>query len=336
MLIRAQPAVQLISPLDNDVFSKLVFRIREELRERPHELHIWASIAGLVTLPGGCEVWYGESPHYYVKLIGGPGTLARKIMEMKTDLPRYNCNLEIIDDAVHEVDHKIHIPPAEVDDDLEDCTNEVMQLPLISVVDPEKHFVKSPTYKQEIGYLLQCKGSKYIVQLIGRTEKGDLIFDKVDGCLVDSVVTRNTNKTRIQTIKKWMLDIIDGLIYLHSMGIVHRDLVSRNILDPGLDASLIICDLQCLNASALCSPYELDGGDYSRFSFASDVFGLGSLLWQCSFYNDPFDRHVMIGNPPPVPFRDIFLACTMENPDERPTLLELKAMYEAIVFLDGC
>jgi serine/threonine protein kinase len=123
-----------------------------------------------------------------------------------------------------------------------------------------------------------------------------------------------------------MLDIIDGVAYLHSLGIVHRDLTWRNILESD---PLVICDLQCHNATGHCRAFELDNCDYSKFSFASDVFAFGALLWECSFYNNPHSRDVLLDNPPP-PFRDIFVACTQEKPEDRPTLAQLRAMYEAI------
>lgn len=75
-----------------------------------------------------------------------------------------------------------------------------------------------------------------------------------------------------------MLDIIDGVAYLHSLGIVHRDLTLGNILESN---PLAICDLQCHN-STHCRPLEIDGGDYTKFSFASDIFALGAML--CAFF----------------------------------------------------
>ena len=47
-------------------------------------------------IPGGGEIWYGDPPPYYVKLIGPPGTLAGDILRLESDLPRYDCDLEII------------------------------------------------------------------------------------------------------------------------------------------------------------------------------------------------------------------------------------------------
>lgn len=275
------------------------------------------------SLPGGTEIWYGDVP-YYVKLVGTPGTLAGDILRLKSDLPRYNCHLEIIGNDVREVERE----PWEYDDvdpNLEDCSKEVAKLPLIAF-DPEIHFKKFTTFKQEIRYLLQCRGSLRIVQLLGRTEEGALVFPKFKRSFMETLLF-NKDRGRIQNIRRWMIEVIDGVAYLHSLGIIHRDLNMRNILESD---PLVICDLQCVHSTYHCQPFEIDGGDYSNFSFASDVFALGALLWESCFYNAPYSRDVLLDNPPPPPFHDIFVACTQEKPEDRPSLTQLRAMYEAI------
>ena len=291
--------------------------------EKRWKFPVWSSLKGSAVLPDGGEIWYGDPP-YYVKLVGPPGTLAGDIFRLKSDLPRYDCDLEIIEDDIHETERKLMME-ADVDPYLEDCSEEVSKLPLV-VFDDEKHFAKLPTYKQEIRHLLQCRGSPHIVQLLGRSKEGWLIFPRFERDLFSASLT-NLYRGRIQQIKGWMLDVIDGVAYLHSLGIVHRDLNRWNIL---VADHLVICDLQCVHANSLCRPYEVDGGDYTRFSFASDVFALGTLLWECCFYDCPFSRRVLLDNPPPPPFHDIFLACTQVKPEDRPTLVQLRAMYEAI------
>ncbi|KIM42987.1 hypothetical protein M413DRAFT_443805 [Hebeloma cylindrosporum] len=318
-------------PGKDETFSEHVDRVRTEMMYLGDNFDYLTHSKKDYLIPGGYEGWYGEPPYFYVKIIGGPGTLAGNILRWRCDLPKhaYNRNVEIIGDEVREVERK----PMPSDDDspdpdLEDCSGEVAKLPLIAFED-EKHFKKSTTYKQEIRYLLQCRGSPHVVQLLGRSEEGALVFPRFKKDLADISIENcvNEDQVRIQNIRRWMLDIIDGVGYLHSLGITHRDLTRRNILnaDP-----LVICDLQCLNATRHCTAFEIDDGGRSKFSFASDVFALGTLLWELCFYNNPKCRLVLLDNPPPPPFRDIFVACTLEKPEDRPTLMQLRAMYEAI------
>jgi serine/threonine protein kinase len=249
-----------------------------------------------------------------VKLVGASGTLAGDILWLKSDLSRYHCDLEIIGNDVREAERKA-IECEEADPDIEDCSEEVAELPLIAL-GPEKHFKKATTYKQEIRYLLQCQGFPLVVHLLGRTEEGAIVFPKFKRSFMQTLVSNN-DQGRIQNIRRWMLEVIDGIAYLHSLGIIHRDLTMRNFLD-----------LQCLHSTY--RPFEIDHGDYTKSSFASDFFALGALLWESCFYNAPYSRHVLLDNPLPPPFHDIFVACTREKPEDRPTLTQLRAMYEAI------
>ncbi|KAF9474079.1 kinase-like protein [Pholiota conissans] len=320
-----------VSSWDNKSFSEYVHRTREELVQLRMKFSLWGALRDVAILPGGMEVWYGDSANgpYYVKISGGPGTLAFDIMCCRADIPRYNCSLAISGDVVQDIEPRPFIDLDDcVDPDLEDCSEEIAKLPLIDV-DPEKHFIKNPTYRQEIRNLLQCQGSRFVVQLLGKSMAGELVFDRVKSTLEHSAIF-NSNNGRIQNIKRWMLEAIDGVAYLHSQGIVHRDLTAKNILDP-VSSPLVICDLQCLNSTFFCRPFEHDGSDLRKFSYASDIFALGAVLWQCCFYNAPLNRYVMLEYAPPPPFRRIFQACTAVCPEERPTLPQLKAMYEAIV-----
>jgi serine/threonine protein kinase len=142
------------------------------------------------------------------------------------------------------------------------------------------------------------------------------------------MIKTNPDDRRIQNIQKWMLEVIDAIGNLHSRGIIHRDLVMRNILEA---EPLVLCDLESMNADYHCKAFELDDDDCGiRYTFETDIFALGSLLWEMCFMDRPPSRAVLLDRPPPPPFRDIFLACTEVDPEDRPTLQALKGMYEAI------
>ena len=106
-------------------------------------------------------------------------------------------------------------------------------LPIFSY-DSNLHFIKAPTCKQEIRHLLH----------LGRTEGADLVFPKYPTILAMLPLGIPTAHES-WNIRNWMLEIIDGVSFLHSLGVVHRDLDLRTILagDP-----VVICDLQCLDS----------------------------------------------------------------------------------------
>nr|XP_037876939.1 dual serine/threonine and tyrosine protein kinase-like [Bombyx mori] len=80
-------------------------------------------------------------------------------------------------------------------------------------------------------------------------------------------------------------DIVDGIRYLHSLGLVHRDIKTKNVLLDGADRAAL-SDLGFCTAGALMSGSvvgtpvhmapELLAGDYHA---SVDVYAFGILFW---------------------------------------------------------
>ena len=71
---------------DDNAFSDYVSRVREEMVQKRMKFPIWSKIKDSAMIPGGGEIWYGDPPPYYVKLIGPPETLAGDILRLESDL----------------------------------------------------------------------------------------------------------------------------------------------------------------------------------------------------------------------------------------------------------
>ena len=105
------------------------------------------------------------------------------------------------------VAHKEYIEPEE-EDDYEDCTDELALLPTIAP-DFSIHFVKRASYKSEIHNLLRCRGSPYVVQLLGKTDDDCLVFPKAPSDL-HLFSIRNPHLITIPVVKAFMLHLVEG------------------------------------------------------------------------------------------------------------------------------
>ncbi|OCH92255.1 kinase-like protein [Obba rivulosa] len=317
---------------DDAAFSDAVEELQSAARGFEN-FRLWTDLAvrfGTRFDAEGAEVWYGAGPQYYVRIIDVPGKLSGDILRFHRDIPRYECNLEVIGDVVREIEFK---SMDEVDhslDDVQDAKELLYALPVVAY-DKEIHFTKPPRTRREIEVLLKCRGSAHIAQLLGRTEDGRLVFprypDEVDNFMITAF-----RKRSIANIKQWMLGIIDAVRTIHTAGYTYRDFSSVNLLgnDP-----IILANLECTRAYQMVyirwmAPELLakDIPDDSDYTTASDVYGLGTILKLICHANNP--RSPYVNWPMIPPFDQIYDACTRTDPAERPLLAELTAMLEQI------
>lgn len=137
--------------------------------------------------------------------------------------------------------------------DFEDDTegdSEEMKAALVSIpeitVDPDQHFVKKPRYASEIRNIIACQGefcpgtrsSPHVVQFPGKSSHDEPVFEK----LVPRYILYQVHP--LASYKAWILQLIDGLRFLHSLDIVRRDLRIDNFLFSDDGSRLVICDLE--------------------------------------------------------------------------------------------
>ena len=128
-----------------------------------------------------------QDQYQCIRVADIPGTLSGDILRLERNLPTLNAtgNFEIIGDEVRPFTHAP--PPPDNDDDFEDVNTALGSLPEVEV-DPHKHFLKKSKYVSEIQNLITCQGgscpgvpiSTHIIQLLGESSIGELVFEKFE------------------------------------------------------------------------------------------------------------------------------------------------------------
>jgi serine/threonine protein kinase len=256
-----------------------------------------------------------------------PGTLSGDILRLQQNLPALNGDYEITGNQIHPLKHA-PLPP-DPDDDSEDLTAILTSLPVVKV-DSNKHFVKKGKCKSEIWNLLKCQGgscpgvpkSTHIIQLLGRSFDGELVFERFKSRYVLAFVHTLT------VYKCWILQLISGLKCLHSLGIIHRDLRIDNLVFSSDGSRLLICDLEGRWGNRLAPEVPrqpvLDAG----WTEKSDIYDLGYVIKGMIYGNVPITN--MLEWSVPHPLDTIVDACTRNTPEERPSLDELYAVVDKI------
>lgn len=190
-------------------------------------------------------------------------------------------------------------------------------------VDPNKHFVKKSKYISEIQNLLKCQGgscsgvskSAHIIQLLGKSPNGELVFEKFNPRYILAAVYS------LPVYKTWILQIVDGLRCLHSLTIVHRDLRIDNLVFAADTSRLLICDLESRSGNRLAPEISRQPILNAGWTEKSDIYDLGYVIKGMIYGNAP-----MVEWPIPPPLDAIVTSCTHISPKERPSLDELFAM----------
>lgn len=207
----------------------------------------------------------------------------------------------------------------------------VSKLPLVRV-DPAKHFLKKGKYRSEIENLIRCQGgsvpghslSPNIIQLLGRSIDGQLVFEK----LSPSPLTLSRFSS-LAVYKSWILQLIDALDCLYSLGIVHRDLRSANLLFSDDGERLVVCHLESRWGERSAPEVAFQGGlEDSGWTPRSDIYDIGNCIKSMVYANAPITHFVDWPVPPLL--QAIVEACMRPKPEERPTLADLRIMVGEI------
>lgn len=174
----------------------------------------------------------------------------------------------------------------------------------------------------------------------------------VYGCLLEYLRSRGRNLIEIIELIKHSYQVANGLEYLETKKIIHRDICAANILlsryksakigDFGSAISSSSNSNRALNEYSTklrikwTAPEALRG---KNFSSKSDVWSFGILLWEIFSYGrtpyprvpiDHIERYIMNGDRMKIPdscnpeMAQIISSCWKLKPNERPSFKNLK------------
>ncbi|XP_057459424.1 serine/threonine/tyrosine-protein kinase HT1-like [Actinidia eriantha] len=157
----------------------------------------------------------------------------------------------------------------------------------------------------------------------------------------------------LNIVLKLALDIAHGMQYLHSQGILHRDLKSENLL-LGEDMHVKIADFgisclesQCGSAKGFTGTYRWMAPEMIKEKHHTkkvDVYSFGIVLWELLTALTPFDNMTpeqaafavchKNARPPlpsscPVAFGHLINRCWSSNPNKRPHFKEIVSILES-------
>ncbi|XP_059648122.1 mitogen-activated protein kinase kinase kinase 1-like [Cornus florida] len=201
--------------------------------------------------------------------------------------------------------------------------------------------------EQEISLLSQFEHGN-IVQYLGTDKDDSKLYIFLE------LVTKGSLANLYQKYQLWdsqvsvyTRQILNGLNYLHSRNVVHRDIKCANILvdasgsvklaDFGLAKATKLNDVKSCKGTAFWMAPEVVNRRNRGYGLAADIWSLGCTVLEMLTRQVPYSHlegmqaifRIGRGEAPPIPdslsrdAQDFILKCLQVNPDNRPTAAQL-------------
>lgn len=220
---------------------------------------------------------------------------------------------------------------------------------------PDKAQFMEQQFTQEVRMLATLRHQN-VVRFIGACRKPVvwcIVTEYAKGGSVRSFLSkRKSRPVPIKLAVKQALDVAHGMQYLHSLGFIHRDLKSDNLL-IATDKSIKIADFGVARIEVQAEGMTPETGTYRwmapemiqhrLYTHKVDVYSFGIVLWELITGSLPFQNMTAVqaafavvnkGVRPIIPqdcppaLAEIISRCWDANPDARPGFSQIVRMLE--------